>query len=181
MLRDLGVLTGRHDRTNGPALLGTEGIEDLAFIIGPIGAQPVHGLLDLPQQWGSLRGVILARGRQGLGDHLARFSLEARMRFALGATLGPAVLTDPPFACVIPFQSRAVGHQRPRFVGRLYGPIHLQSLGTTRPRRIVRRRQLQAPHRAQRQDNAFGLPQAQAQQRAKRQRRLKSRIRVDCI
>ena len=72
MLLDFGVLARRNDRMNRCPLLGRgQRLEHLAFVIGPIAAQRLHGGLDLCQQRLHLPRIIVAIRRQGLRDDLA--------------------------------------------------------------------------------------------------------------
>ena len=77
MLLDLGVAAQNGmivTNMDGPGIGRGQRVEDLALVIGPIAAQRLDGGLDLIQQRLDLPRIILAVGRQGLRDDLARLA-----------------------------------------------------------------------------------------------------------
>ena len=117
MLLDFGVFARRNDRPDRrPSVRRSQRLKHLAFIIGSIPAHRRDGGRDLLQQRLDLPGIILAIGRQRLGDDLAGGFVDPKVQFAPGAPLAPAVLTHLPLAFAIPLQPRRINDQMPGLI-----------------------------------------------------------------
>ncbi len=151
---------------------------DRVAIIRTIRHEPVDRTVNLSQDVIDLIGIPGILIGQKMRDDHAALRIEADMQF-LPATTFLAMLGPTPFALAVNLQSRAIYDQVQR-LRRIPNPrLDRQRLAPTAKRRRTGNRKIQAEQIKQALGEALGLAQAKTIDRAHRQHRLDSTVRID--